>query len=161
MKPIKRIIPVDVFRRVLLLIIDIIHRLPRINGRRGAFQLLFAALYGCLAWAMSNKWPSSLAWLDEYVPSIAAGVIWGIPSLVAFIGAFLPRPKDALSYALLTAAPIIFGFLFLLGAWVAPATASAYGLLVYWAFGGGVMVVSGMSGDRDRDDRKVKVWTPG
>jgi hypothetical protein len=34
-------------------------------------------------------------------------------------------------------------------------------VIVYWALGAAVMVVSGMTGDSDRDERKVKVWTAG
>lgn len=139
----------------------LVHRLPRINGRRGAFQLLFAVVYGCLALAISRKWPTSLEWLDAYMSHFVLVAVWAIPTVVALVGAFLPRPKDALSFALLACAPILSGFLFLLAALVEPERSSPYGLIVYWALGAAVMVVSGMTGDSDRDERKVKVWTPG
>lgn len=131
-------------------------RFPRINGRRGAFQLLFGTVYGCLALAISGRWPTALAWLGEYIPLISFVSVWAIPAIAALIGAFLPRPKDAFSFVLLTIAPILSGFLFLIGALVEPRDASPYGTIVYWALAGAVMVVSGMTGDRDRDEREVK-----
>lgn len=134
-----------------------IHRFPRINGRRGAFQLLFGIVYGCLALAMSRKWPTSLEWMGEYTSHYVLVAVWAIPAIAAFVGMFLPRPKDALSFALLTAAPLLNGSLFLIGAVIAPATASPYGTIVYWAFGAAFMVVSGMKGDSDRDERKAKI----
>lgn len=134
----------------------LVHRFPRINGRRGAFQLLFGIVYGCLALAMSRKWPASLVWLDQFVPHLTLAAVWAVPSIAALVGAFLPRPKDAFSFVLLAVSPILSGFLFLIGGIVAPDVASPYGLVVYWALAGAVMVVSGMTGDRDRDEREVK-----
>lgn len=137
------------------------HRFPRINGRRGAFQLLFGIVYGCLALAMSRKWPTSLEWMGEYMSHYVLVGIWAIPAIAALVGAFLPRPKDAHSFALLAGAPILSGFLFLLAALVEPESSSPYGLIVYLALGAAVMVVSGMTGDRDRDERKVEAWKAG
>lgn len=132
------------------------HKVPRINGRRGAFQFLFGLVYICLALAMVKGWPTSLAWMDRYASHWVLVACWALPALVAFVSMFLPRPKDALSFALLAAAPIMSGFLFLIGYFVSPST-SPYGLIVYWALGAAVMVVSGMTGDSDRDHREVKV----
>lgn len=133
----------------------VIHRLPRINGRRGAFQILFGLVYGCLALAMVGRFPSSISFLGEYLPHWTMTVLWSIPALAALVGAFMPRPKDVLSFALMTFTPVLSGFLFVVGAIVDPANASPYGPIVYWALGGAVMVVSGMSGDSDRDEREV------
>lgn len=132
-------------------------KIPRINGRRGAFQLLFGVVYGCLALAMARKFPSSLGWLESYMPHWGLAAVWAVPAVAALVCAFLPRPKDALSFALLAGAPILNGFLFLMGAFLAPEVTSPYGLIVYWALGAAVMVVSGMTGDSDRDEREVKI----
>lgn len=132
------------------------HRFPRINGRRGAFQLLFAIAYGFLALTMTRRWPTSLSFLDQFMPHFVLAVVWAIPAIAALVGAFLPRPKDAFSFRLLAVTPILSGFLFLLGAIVDPESASPYGPIVYWALAGAVMVVSGMTGDRDRDEREVR-----
>lgn len=137
------------------------HNLPRINGRRGAFQLLFGIVYGCLALAISRKWPTSLEWMDAYMSHFVLVAVWAIPAVVALASAFLPRPKDALSFGLLAGAPILSGCLFLMAAFVEPERSSPYGLIVYWALGAAVMVVSGMTGDTDRDERKVEVWKAG
>lgn len=136
-------------------------KLPRINGRRGAFQLLFGVVYACLALAMARKWPTSLEWMGAYMSHLVLTAVWAIPAITAFISMFLPRPKDALSFGLLAAAPILNGFLFIIGAFRAPEVTSPYGLIVYWALGAAVMVVSGMTGDSDLDEREVKTWTPG
>lgn len=138
-----------------------ISKRTRINGRRGVFQLLFGLVYACLAAAISRKWPTSLEWMDAYMSHFVLVAVWAIPAVVALVGAFLPRPKDALSFALLAAAPILSGFLFLIAALVEPERSSPYGLIVYWALGAAVMVVSGMTGDSDRDERKVEAWKAG
>lgn len=139
----------------------IVRSLPRINGRRGAFQLLFGVVYACLALAISRKWPTSLEWMGEYMSHLVLAAVWAGPAVVALVSAFLPRPKDALSFALLAGAPILSGFLFLIAFLKEPESSSPYGLIVYWALGAAVMVVSGMTGDSDRDERKVKAWTAG
>lgn len=133
-----------------------------VNGRRGAFQLLFAVVYGCLALANTRRWPGSLEWLEPYASHWCLVALWGVPAAVALVGAFLPRPKDALSFAGLALAPIMTGFLFAIGALLNLASSpSPYGLIVYWALGAAVLVVSGMTGDSDRDEREVKIWTRG
>ena len=133
-----------------------------VNGRRGAFQLLFGIVYGCLALAMTRRWPSTLEWLGAYMPHWVLVALWLVPAILALVGAFLPRPKDALSFAALAGAPIMTGFLFILGWLISPESQQTpYGLIVYWALGFAVMVVSGMTGDGDRDEREVKIWTRG
>lgn len=140
------------------------HRLPRINGRRGAFQLLFGAVYACLTAAtlLAKTFPPALVWLGEFgiAPAVLA-IIWAPPTIAAFIGAFLPRPKDAPSFMFLAFSPIAFGCLYLIGGFVAPVGTSFFGVVLYWALAGAVMVVSGMTGDKDRDEREVKAWSPG
>lgn len=138
--------------------------MPRINGRRGAFQLLFGIVYGCLVVAtlLSKTFPPALVYLGEIGVSPAAlAVIWAPPTIAALIGAFLPRPKDAFSFIFLTFAPLAFGGLYLIGGFVSPVGTSFFGVVLYWALAGAVMVVSGMTGDKDRDERKVKTWSPG
>lgn len=139
------------------------HRLPRVNGRRGAFQLLFGAVYGCLTAAtfLSKDYPPALTWLDGFAPPPILALIWAPPTIASLVGAFLPRPKDAFSFILLTFAPTAFGCLYLIGGLVSPVGTSFFGVVLYWAIAGAVMVVSGMTGDRDRDERKVKTWSPG
>lgn len=140
------------------------HRLPRINGRRGAFQILFAAVYGCLTAAtlMATHFAPAMTWIGDFgLPPTVLAIIWAPPTIAAFIGAFLPRPKDAFSFTFLTFAPTAFGCLYLIGGLVSPYGTSFFGVVVYWALAGAVMVVSGMTGDRDRDEREVKRWSRG
>lgn len=144
----------------------VLHKRPLswVNGRRGAFQLLFGLVYGCLGMtaAASPKWNGALEWLAPFAAPWCLGLLWAAAASLALIGAFLPRPKDALSFAALAGAPIFTGFLFVIGAMVGPVPAAAgYGIIVYWGLGAAVMVVSGMTGDSDRDEREVKIWTRG
>lgn len=133
-----------------------------VNGRRGAFQLLFAVVYACLALASSKRWSTSLAWLEPYASHWTLVAVWGVAAVAALVGAFLPRPKDALSFAALALAPILTGFLYAIGQLMhLSSTGSPFGLIVYWALGAAVLVVSGMTGDSDRDEREVKIWTRG
>jgi hypothetical protein len=139
------------------------HRFPRVNGRRGAFQLLFGTVYACLTAAtlLAKSFTPAMAWIGEFAPPSVLAIIWAPPTIAAFIGAFLPRPKDAFSFIFLTFAPTAFGCLYLIGGLALPQGTSFFGVVVYWALAGAVMVVSGMTGDRDRDERKVKTWSPG
>lgn len=139
------------------------HFLPRINGRRGAFQVLFGMVYACLTAAtfLSKDYPPALAWLEPFGPPAVLAIIWAPPTVAAFLGALLPRPKDAFSFILLTFAPTAFGCLYLIGGLISPVGTSFFGVVLYWALAGAVMVVSGMTGDKDRDDREVKTWSPG
>lgn len=131
----------------------------KLNGRRGAFQLLFAIVYGCLALSLMRGLPHSLSWLEEFVSYWALVSLWGAPALGALIGCLLPRPKDAYSFFLLSLAPIATGFLFLISM-ARDTSTSPFGFIVYWALAGAVMVVSGMTGDSDRDER-VQEWKTG
>lgn len=142
------------------------HFLPRINGRRGAFQLLFGVVFACLMVLalIAKDFSPALVWIPKWLSQegilITPGAlapIWGIPAIAAVLGAFLPRPKDWFSFALLTFAPSMYGCLFILGGLVSPQGTSIAGAIIYWALAGSVMVVSGMTGDHDRDDRKTKL----
>jgi hypothetical protein len=134
--------------------------LPRINGRRGAFQLLFGVVYGMLTIGtfIAQDFPPALVWLETYLdtPALLAPV-WATPALAALIGAFLPRPGDWFSFAAMTFAPAIWGCLYLIGAFVEPHGTSLFGVILYWALAGAVMVVAGMTGDKDRDHRETAV----
>lgn len=135
-------------------------RLPRINGRRGAFQFLFGVAFGMLAAAKfdSVDYPPALQWIDQYIPEPGTlAVVWAVPALLAVIGSFLPRPKDWFSFAALAAAPSAWGCLYLIGSILQPHGTSPFGVVLYWAIAGAVMVVAGMTGDRDRDHREVDV----
>lgn len=134
------------------------HFLARTNGRRGAFQFLFAMVYAMLgiSFAIALDFPPALAWmgvLGAEPPMLAP--LWGVSALIGVAGAFLPRPKDSISFAALTVAPCIGAGLYLIGALVSPVGTSLLGIIMYLALAGAVMVVSGMTGDRDRDDRKT------
>lgn len=132
----------------------------RINGRRGAFQILFGVVFGMLATAclIADEFPPTIAWVGMFLhsPSMLA-VLWAAPCVLAFIGAFLPRPRDYFSFGAMTVAPTVWGILYVIGAVISPQETSAFGAVLYWAIAGAIMVVSGMAGDRDRDHREVSL----
>lgn len=135
-----------------------------INGRRGAFQLLFGIVYACLTAAtiLAKDFPPALVWIPKMcaqygltvTPAVLAAV-WLIPAVAALIGAFLPRPQDRFSFSALAAAPTLYGCLYLIGGVLHPVGTSLFGVILYWALAGAVMVVSGMMGDRDKDNRET------
>lgn len=127
----------------------------KVNGRRGAFLLLWALVYGILAWSsfMSGRIPSSLAWLAQYIPGEVLGIVWGVPVIFAILGAFRPRPRDAFAFAALTAAPVVWSGLYLIGFFVTREVTSIVAIALYVGIAVMVMVVSGMEGATDRADR--------
>jgi hypothetical protein len=136
-----------------------------VNGRRGAFQALFAVSY--LALGLSYVLlPSSpgravaLAWIPDVVPLNLLGFIWLIAGVFGLWGATRARPADEWSFIALTLAPTVWGFLYL-GAVVFGTSPQGWVTSVlYWCIAGAVMVVSGMTGDNDRDERKTRVVRP-
>lgn len=136
-----------------------------VNGRRGAFQALFAVSY--LALGVSYVFiPSSpgrahdMSWLIEFVPLNVIGVIWAVAGLVGVWGATRPRPKDEWSFIALTLAPTIWGFLYIVAVVVGTNPYGWITSVLYWCIAGAVMVVSGMTGDNDRDERETRVVRP-
>lgn len=138
----------------------------KLNGRRGAFQLLFGLAYGMLAlgYAMQQAVPPQLLWLDVYfprlilpplVPTRIAAVVWGVAAGSALVGAFLPRPQDRYSFQALTFMPILWGLLGGLSFIAGTFPNGLVGMVLYLAMGGAVMIVSGMAGPHDRDLRPV------
>jgi hypothetical protein len=127
----------------------------KVNGRRGTFLLLWALVYAILAWSslMSGRIPSSLAWLGQYVPGEVLGTVWGVPVIFAIFGAFRPRPRDAFGFAALTAAPVLWSGLYLIGFFITKEVTSVVGIALYMGIAVMVMVVSGMEGATDRADR--------
>lgn len=133
-------------------------RLPRINGRRGAFQLLFGIAFLMLGISqfIRDEYTPALQWLAEYFPAPGPfGIVWLAAGVAGIIGSVLPRPKDRYSFILLTAAPTFWGGLSVIGGLVGPANTSFLAAVMYWTVAGAVMVVSGMTGDTDRDHREV------
>ncbi|RJU01972.1 hypothetical protein D6T65_04960 [Arthrobacter frigidicola] len=133
---------------------------PKINGRRGAFQLLFGSAYIAISASYvltpdAGGRTSTLGWINPYVPLEYLGMAWGFAGVVAVVSCVLPRPRDRYAFMALTLVPILWGFLYLIGWFVGDAPTGYMGTIVYGLMAGAVMVVSGMSGDRDRDHRQI------
>jgi hypothetical protein len=132
----------------------------RINGRRGAFQLVYAAVY-CVIGLSFVLVPSaasrseSLRWLAELHAVQYFGALWLMAAGAAVMGSFLPRPRDWFSFVALTFAPAVWGGLFLIGFLTGASPLGLVSTAVYWLFAASPMIVSGMQGATDRDHRRV------
>jgi hypothetical protein len=139
-----------------------------INGRRGAFQALFAVSYLALGFSYVFTAPSpsrvqALSWFTDIIPFVsldALGFIWLIAGAFGAWGAQRPRPQDEWSFIALTLAPTAWGFLYI-GAVVFQTNPHGWVTsILYWCIAGAVMVVSGMTGDNDRDEREIRAVRP-
>ena len=134
--------------------------LPQVNGRRGAFQLLFSGVYlivgaSFLLTPASGTRQASLRWLTSVVPLEPFAALWVIAGLLGVASAFMCRPKDWFGFAALVFAPAMWGALFFIGAIVGSPQAYV-SAAVYWLFAAAPMIVSGMQGERDRDTRTTR-----
>lgn len=133
---------------------------PRVNGRRGAFQVVMGIVYlvvGASFFFMPAA-PSreqAFAWLTPYIPLGWFASLWIIAAGVALVCAFLPRPRDAAGFIALVFAPGIWVGLFLAAAIMTGSALATVSAVVYGAFGAVPLIVSGMQGPRDRDARKM------
>lgn len=135
-----------------------------INGRRGAFQLLFAAAYLCLglsyvALPSSPGRERSLTWLTSVIPLDALGWLWIIGAVAGILGSRMARPKDRRSFSALTLVPSVWGFLYLVSVFTGHNPFGWITTAMYWCIAGAVMCASGMNGDTDRDDREIRAVT--
>jgi hypothetical protein len=137
-------------------------KFPKINGRRGAFQILFAFihLFVGVSFVTAPEGSSRTAALgylaDVHIPLATLAVVWLLSAGLAVVSSFMCRPNDWFGFAALVVAPAIWGGLFLIG--VLFAGGPPLGLLsaaIYWVFGATSMIVSGMQGERDRDTRST------
>ena len=132
----------------------------KINGRRGAFQLLFAGVYLVVGYSFfanpgGGLRQAQLRWVTDLLPLEQFAVLWIIAGLIAAVSAFKCRPSDWIGFSALVFAPAVWGALFLIGGLTG--TLSAFtSAAVYWLFAAAPMIVSGMQGERDRDARKIR-----
>jgi hypothetical protein len=135
-------------------------KLPKINGRRGAFQIVMGVVYlvvgSSFFWAPANpQREETFRWLTQYVSLGWFATLWIIAALVALVCAFMPRPKDAPGFIAMVFAPGIWFGLFALGACFTGNPLALVSGIVYGAFGAIPLIVSGMEGPKDRDHREV------
>lgn len=141
------------------------HR-PRVNGRRGAFQLVFGLVYVIVGTGYFLR--SNTALRDVYffwMPAellAAFAALWIVAGAVALVSAFLPRPRDAAGYMALVIAPGIWLGLFILASAFTGSPAAIMQSSLYAMFAVAPIIVSGMQGPEDRDHRRAVVqWNSG
>ena len=91
----------------------------KINGRRGAFQLVYAGVYLVIGASFvigpgAASRSQSLRWLSDLGAVSLFGWLWIIAAVAATVGAFLPRPQDWFSFFMLVFAPAVWGGLFVI-----------------------------------------------
>lgn len=130
----------------------------RINGRRGAFQISLGSVFLLIGLNyFIDPTPSlSFAWFYDYLPYHLLGAHWFITGVVAIFSSFLPRPKDWLSFALLTFSPAAHGSIYIFSL-VTGDSDTFLAPLMFYGLAGMVIIVSGMQGPADRDIRKIEV----
>lgn len=136
-----------------------------INGRRGAFQLIFALVYFILGISYvilpsTQGRENALGWIGQYIPLRILGLVWLVAAVMAVIGSRTCRPHDRHSFMALAVAPMVWGFLYIGGAVGAGAWVYALTAVLYGALGTAVLIVSGMNGDHDRDERRIVEVSP-
>jgi hypothetical protein len=131
----------------------------KINGRRGAFQILFAGVYLIVGTSFiltpgAGTRQVSLRWLSAYVPLEPFAALWILAGILGVVAAFKCRPRDWFGFAALVFAPAVWGAMFFIGG-LAGSPAAFTSAAVYWLFAAAPMIVSGMQGPNDRDNRPV------
>lgn len=133
---------------------------PRVNGRRGAFQLVFGIIYATVGLnyfftdnsAAAGKY---FAWLGPVPLDLFAG-LWVAAGAAAVVSSFFPRPRDRAGFVALVFAPGIWLGLFVIAGAVTGSRAAFVQGIVYACFSIVPLIVSGMTGDMDRDHREVR-----
>lgn len=131
-----------------------------LNGRRGAYQASYGIAYLALGVSYvfvpsSAGREASLRYITEHLPLSTIGWLWLIAGAVAVFGSRLDRPQDKWSFMALTIAPFFWGC-FYLGAVFTGTNPHGWVLTVMYAMlSVSAMVVSGMTGDSDRDNRRI------
>lgn len=131
---------------------------PHVNGRRGAFLLLFSLTYLMIGLSYvtnpeTDFRAASFSWLTEFVPLNYLATIWLVSAGVGIHAAFRPRPNDKHGFQALAAVPAAWGTLFFVGGLAGVPESWVYAG-IYYMFAGIPMVVSGMQGGADRDRRR-------
>lgn len=134
----------------------------RINGRRGAFQIVMGAVYlvvGSSFFFMpaAPSRDATFSWLTQFVALGWFAALWILAGLVAVACAFMPRPKDAPGFIALVFAPGIWFGLFIISAIITGSPLAVVSGIVYGTFGAIPLIVSGMDGPQDRDHREVSL----
>lgn len=127
----------------------------RINGRRGAFLLLWGIIYILLgmSYFISGMVPPALRWLHPLIETEFLGFVWAIPAVFAVMGSSRQRPADAYAWAALATAPVIWACLYLIGSFLTGEFTAALGIIIFAGLAGTFMIVAGMEGTSDLAER--------
>lgn len=132
-----------------------------INGRRGAFQLVESVVYlivgtGFMLAPATPTREKSFGWLTSHIPLEWFAALWILAGAIAIWSAFRPRPKDAPGFMALVAAPGVWAVLYFLSAAITNAPLNAVQGAIYGALGALPLIVAGMTGPKDRDNREIE-----
>ena len=134
-------------------------KIPRINGYRGTFQILFGGAYIFIGRSYlgppSEYREDSLHWFTEILPMSSLGWLWIICGVVALVGGFMARPRDGVSFAALAFAPVVLCVLNAIG-FITGYNDRGWEIAAMYLFvSGTAFTVAGMQGDADQDKRVI------
>lgn len=131
------------------------HRAPHINGRRGAFLLLWGFIYLLMgvSYFLTGRVPPALGWVVELVRPQLLGFLWVVPALFAISGCMRQRPGDAYAFAALVTGPVIWACLYIIGCFLTAEFTAILGVLVFCGLAGTYWIVAGMEGSSDLAER--------
>lgn len=130
--------------------------MPRVNGRRGAFLVLFAVAYACIgfSYAVAPSSPSRIAalqWLTTHVEVELLGLPWLIAAVLSARAAFLAPPHDRLGFVALFVAPSLWGVLYAVSWLVGDSVSGWVSAILYETIATAVLVVAGMLNPAPRE----------
>lgn len=132
-----------------------VKRKPHINGRRGAFLLLWGLIYLLMgsSYFVSGRFPPALVWLGQFMEPKFLGLLWIVPAVFSISGAFRQRPRDAYAFSALVIAPVVWACLYIAGSFMSGEFTAVLGLIVFGGLAGTFALVAGMEGGADRAER--------
>lgn len=120
-----------------------------INGKRGEFLCLHAAIYLGIgtSYILIPRAPDQrqiFGWLPDFLTLEVLGWVWIIAAAAGILGAFIHKPPraDQVGFAVVTSVPLFWAGLFLIS-WLTGYTATGWiATIIYGGYAGTVMLVS-------------------
>lgn len=134
---------------------------PYINGSRGRYLLASAVIYLLIGFNFlpvrhGETRGRFFGWMYELWnihPGVIVGPLWIIAGVVMLTGGFLRRPHDKWAFAAAWMAPSVLTFFYFVGFWYTRDPQSILAIVIYVFFSFMSVIVSGMEGDEERNER--------
>ena len=134
---------------------------PYINGSRGRYLLTSGLIYLMVGLSFIGVTHEDyrarfFGWmwdLWKLEPGITVGPLWVLAGVMMIAGAWRRRPGDRFAFGAAWAAPSILTFFYFVGFWFTRDPQSLLAIVVYVFFSLMSVIVSGMEGDEEREER--------